>query len=338
MRVMELRDDWGFEHILPGERPDPTPGPGQVVVRMKAASLNYRDFLTIQGGYGSAAGVLPLIPISDGAGEVVAVGDGVTRVKAGERVCPAFFPNWISGPPPAGGFGGALGGPFDGVMQDLMLLDADAVATVPEHMSDMEAATLPCAGLTAWSAIVTQGGIQPGDTVLVQGTGGVSIFALLFAKMHGAEVIATSSSNEKLERVKALGADHLINYRETPEWGKAARALTGGRGVDLVVEVGGAGTLKDSVRATRIGGTIAMIGVLAGARSDFNVPLVVMQNMRLQGVTVGSRDMFEAMTRAMALHKTHPPIDDKIYGFDELRPALESMPNGQHFSKICLQF
>ena len=338
MRVMELRDAWDIDHIFAGERPDPEPGPGQVVVRMKAASLNYRDFLMVQGGYGSRAGKLPLVPISDGTGEVAAVGDGVRRVAVGDRVCPTFFPHWLSGPPAADGFGAALGGPYDGVMQELMLVDEQAVVKVPAHLSDLEAATLPCAGLTAWSAVVTQGNIQPGNTVLVQGTGGVSIFALLFAKMHGAEVIATSSSDDKLARVKALGADHVINYRETPQWGKAAREITGGRGVDLVVEVGGAGTLPESVRATRVGGTIAAIGVLAGASSDFNVALIVMQNMRLQGITVGSRDMFDDMVHAMALHGTRPPVDEKVYGFDDLRPALEAMPKGQHFSKICLQF
>ncbi|HZD26202.1 MAG TPA: NAD(P)-dependent alcohol dehydrogenase, partial [Alphaproteobacteria bacterium] len=267
MRVMEVRESWDLDHVLPGERPEPKAGPGQVVLKMKAATLNYRDFLTVQGGYGSRAGRLPLIPISDGVGEIVEVGEGVARVKPGERVCPAFFQSWRDGRPSAEHFSRALGGPLDGVMQDYMLLDAEGVVPAPAHLSDLEAAALPCAGLTAWSAVVTQGNIQPGDRVLVQGTGGVSIFALLFAKMHGAEVIATSSSDEKLEKVRTLGADHLINYRETPEWGKRARELTGGRGVDLVVEVGGAGTLKESVRATRIDGTIAMIGVLAGART-----------------------------------------------------------------------
>lgn len=338
MKVMEIRDGWGFDHIRVSERPEPRPGPGQVVLRMKAASLNYRDFLLAQGGYGARAGKLPLVPISDGVGVVAAVGDGVTRVAVGDRVCPAFFQSWMSGPPSARHTSRPLGGPLDGVMQEYMLLDAEGVAPVPAHLSDLEAATLPCAGVTAWSAVVAQAAIEPGDTVLVQGTGGVSLFALLFAKMRGAAVIATSSSDEKLERAKALGADHLINYKTTPDWGKAARAVTGGRGVDLVVEVGGAGTLAESVRATRIGGTIALIGVLSGAVSDFNLPFVVMQNMRLQGVTVGSRDMLEAMARAMALHGTRPPVDDRVYGFDELVPALESMPRGDHFGKICLQF
>jgi len=338
MRVLELRDSWGFDHIQPGERPDPQAGPGQVVLEMRAASLNYRDFLAVQGGYGSRGGHLPLIPISDGVGTVVDVGDGVSRVRPGDRVCPNFFQSWLAGPPSAEKFSRPLGGPLDGVMQERMLLDADGVTIAPAHLSDLEAATLPCAGLTAWSAVVEQGNIQPGDVVLVQGTGGVSLYALLFAKMMGAEVIATSSSDAKLERAAALGADHMINYRSQPEWGKAARAITGERGVDLVVEVGGAGTLKESVRATRVGGTLAMIGVLAGPSSDFNVALVVMQNMRLQGVTVGSREMMERMCAAMSLHGTHPPVDEKIYGFTDLRPALEAMPSGGHFGKIALQF
>lgn len=338
MKVIEV-SDWSFDGLRAAERPEPEPGPGEVVLEMKAASLNYRDFLMVQGGYGSVGGGLPLIPISDGVGEVVAVGDGVSRVRVGERVNPTFFQSWIDGPPSAEHFSRPLGGPLDGVMQQRMCLPEAGVVAVPEHLSDAEAASLPCAGLTAWSAVVTQGHLRPGDWVLVQGTGGVSIFALLFAKMHGAQVIATSSSDEKLEKVRALGADHLINYARTPDWGKQALALTGGRGVDLVVEVGGAGTLKESVRAVRVGGTIAMIGVLAGGRSDsFNIGLVVMSNKRLQGVTVGSRAMHEEMCRAMAAHGTPVPVDETVYGFDDLRAALEAMPGGRHFGKIALAF
>ena len=338
MRVMELRDDWGFEHIVAGERADPSPGPGQVLLRMKAASLNYRDYLMVQRGYGRRSGELPLIPISDGVGEVVAVGDGVSRVAVGDRVCPSFSQTRISGPFKEAQWTGILGGPMDGVMQELMLLDADGVSKVPAHLTDLEAATLPCAALTAWSAVVVEGQVKAGDVVLVQGTGGVSLFALQFAKMLGAEVIVTSSSDAKLARARALGADQLINYKTTPEWGKAARALTGGRGVDHVVEVGGAGTLAQSIRATRPSGTISLIGVLSGAATELNLALVVTSNMRLQGITVGSRDGFEDMVRAMDLHQTRPAVDDHVYAFDELRPALESMSSGKHFGKICLSF
>ncbi len=338
MKVIEV-GEWSLDGLRAAERPDPAPGPGEVVLAMKAASLNYRDFLMVQGGYGSVAGNLPIVPISDGVGEVVAVGEGVGRIGVGDRVTPTFFQSWFSGPPSAEGFSKPLGGPLDGVMQQYMRLPETGVVAVPGHLSDGEAASLPCAGLTAWSAVVTQGGLRPGDWVLVQGTGGVSIFALLFAKMHGAKVIATSSSDEKLERVRALGADEVINYVATPEWGKQALALTGDRGVDLVVEVGGAGTLKESVRATRIGGTIALIGVLAGGRSDsFNIGLVVMSNKRLQGVTVGSRSMHEEMCRAIAAHGTRIPVDEAVYGFDDLRAALEAMPGGRHFGKITLAF
>ncbi len=338
MRVMELRDGWGFEHIVDGARDAPKPGPGQVVLRMKAASLNYRDYLMVQRGYGRRSGELPLVPISDGVGEVVAVGDGVGRVAVGDRVCPSFSQTRVSGPFREEQWPGILGGPMDGVMQELMLLDADGVSRVPAHLTDLEAATLPCAALTAWSAVVVEGRVKAGDVVLVQGTGGVSLFALQFAKLHGAAVIATSSSDAKLERARALGADHLINYRSTPEWGKAVRALTDGRGVDHVVEVGGAGTLAQSIRATRASGTISLIGVLSGAASELNLGLVVTSQMRLQGITVGSRDGFEDMVRAIGQHGTRPVVDDRVYAFDELRPALESMSDGRHFGKICLSF
>lgn len=338
MKVMEVAGGWGFDYLRQGERSDPEPGPGEIVIRMKAASINYRDFLMVQGGYGSRAGPLPLIPLSDGVGVVEAVGPGVERVKVGDRVCPTFFQSWLAGPPSAERFSAPLGGPLPGVMQELMLLLAEGVVHAPAHLTDAQAATLNCAGLTAWSAVVTQGDVKPGDAVLVQGTGGVSMFALQFAKLRGAQVIATSSSDAKLAKARALGADWTINYRETPEWGKKARALTDGRGVDLVVEVGGAGTLRESLRATRIGGTIALIGVLSGASSDLNLAHVVMQNIRLQGVTVGSLEMFEEMARAVAAHKLVPAVDERIFPWTALREALEALPMGLHFGKTCLLF
>ncbi len=338
MKVMEVAGGWGFEHLGQGERPEPQPGPGKVVLRMKAASINYRDFLMVQGGYGGRAGPLPLIPLSDGVGGVEAIGPGVTRVKAGDRVCPTFFQSWLSGPPSAEHFSRPLGGPLPGVMQELMLLPAEGVVHAPAHMTDAQAASLNCAGLTAWSAVATQADLKPGEVVLVQGTGGVSMFALQFAKLRGARVIATSSSGLKLEKARKLGADWTINYRETPEWGRRARELTGGRGVDLVVEVGGAGTLRESVRATRTGGTVAMIGVLSGASTEFNLAHVVMQNVRLQGVTVGSREMFEEMARAMSAHAVEPAVDERVFAWTDLREALEAMPLGLHFGKTCLLF
>src|SRR5512132_3081480 len=229
MDVWELREGFGIEHLRKTERPDPVPGPGEVLLAMRAASLNYRDTLAVRGGYGPRY-KLPLIPVSDGVGEVVAVGAGVERVAAGDRVCPIFFQSWLGGPPAPEKLQRALGGDVDGVLARLMCVPADAVVRVPEHLTDEEAAGLPCAGITAWSAVIGQGQVGPADTVLVQGTGGVALFALLFAKAAGARVIITSSDDGKLERARALGADETINYRTTPEWDRTTKRLTGGEG------------------------------------------------------------------------------------------------------------
>jgi NADPH:quinone reductase-like Zn-dependent oxidoreductase len=222
-------------------------------------------------------------------------------------------------------------------MAEFMVLPEQGVASVPAFLSDTEAASLPTAGVTAWSALVTEGGIKPGQVVLVQGTGGVSLFALQFAKLLGAFVIATSSSDEKLDRARSLGADACINYRTTPEWGKRAREIVGGDGVDHIVEVGGQGTLPQSLRAIRSGGTLSMIGVLAGGTMDARLGPVVTRHVRLQGITVGSRDDFEAMARAVAQHQLRPAIDERVFAFDELHPALDYLASGQHFGKICIQ-
>src|ERR1700742_4299943 len=264
------------------ERPDPVPGPGQVAVRMRAASLNYRDLLTVQGKGGAK---LPLIPCSDGAGEIVSVGEGVTRVAVGDRVCPMFFQSWFDGRPSASNRRLALGGTRPGVLQELMVLDAEGVSRIPPHLTFEEAATLPCTALTAWRALFEEVHIRPGDTVLVQGTGGVSIFALQFAKLAGASVIVTSSSDEKLERAKKLGADPTINYRSVPEWGKAAAEWTGG-GVDHVVEVGGKDTFAQSLEAARIGGTILVIGVLSGFSQQIAIPSLFSKNLHVIGLSV----------------------------------------------------
>lgn len=337
MRVIELRDAWEPANLRLAERPDPEPGAGQVVLEMKAASLNYRDYLMVQGGYGTRGGRLPLIPCSDGVGEIVAVGPGVTRVAVGDRVCPGFFQGWLAGEPDKADFETTLGGPLDGVMTERMLLSADGVTKVPAHLTDAEAAAFPCAGLTAWSALVSRGHIAAGDVVLVQGTGGVSLFALQFARMAGATVIATSSKDEKLERLRALGADHVINYRDVPHWSKPVLDITGGRGVDLIVEVGGGDSLEQSLRSVRIGGEISMIGVLGGAKPALNLPLVVMREVRMQGITVGSRERFEAMFRAVETHRMKPVLD-RGFGFEDLRPAFEHMAGGRHFGKIVMAF
>ena len=336
MKVIELRDDWSLDHLVLAERPEPEPGPGEVVLKLKAAALNYRDLIVARRGYGSMTGTLPLIPVSDGVGEVVAVGPGVSRAAVGDRVCPIFHQGWLGGAPVREIFATTLGGPLDGVMAELMVLGEEGVVAVPEHLSDEEAATLPCAAVTAWNALVTAGGVKAGDKVLVQGTGGVALFALQLAKLHGAEVIITSSSDAKLARAAELGADHGLNYRQVPEWGKAVRELSGGAGVDLVIEVGGAETLPQSLRAIRVGGHISVMGVLSGPVASLPIGAFVARNARLQAITVGSRESFEAMLRAIALNRLKPVVD-RVFAFDELRAALDHLASGAHFGKVCIR-
>ena len=273
----------GLDNLKKVERDVPKPGPGEVLLRMSAASLNYRDLMIVTTG-----GMYrpPFIPLSDGCGVVEEVGAGVTRVKAGDRVAPSFFQKWISGRPELALLGSSLGGPHDGCLSQYMVLSEDGVSKVPAFLTDEQVATLPCAGLTAWRGL-REGGFKAGDTVVVQGTGGVSIFALQFAKAGGGTVIVTSSSDEKLERAKALGADHLINYKATPEWAKEVRKITGGRGADHVIEVGGAGTFNQSLQAVRLDGHIAVIGVLAGFTKDVPIAAIFGGNIRITGLSVG---------------------------------------------------
>jgi NADPH:quinone reductase-like Zn-dependent oxidoreductase len=333
---MRIEKEWGPEHIRVAQVPEPVPGKGEVLLKMEAASLNYRDTVMARRGYGRLSGELPLVPLSDGAGRVVAAGEGVTRVKVGDLVCPIFCQGWISGPAREWQRTGTLGGPRDGVMQEFMVLSEEGVVRAPRHFDALQAATLPCAAVTAWNALVPQGHVKAGDVVVVQGTGGVSLFALQFAKVHGAVVIATSSSDAKLERVKAMGADHLINYKTTPDWGRRVRELTGGLGADLVVEV--AGTLDPSVRAVRVNGTLALIGVLAGASAPLGLGPIVTQNIRLQGISTGPRDIFEDMVRAIELHHLVPAVHDTLFAFEEVGQALLDLPKGQHFGKVCSRF
>jgi NADPH:quinone reductase-like Zn-dependent oxidoreductase len=335
MKVWEIQNAYGIENLHMADVAEPKPGPGQIVVNMKSASLNYRDLLTVIG-YGGGF-PLPLIPFSDGAGEVAAIGPGVTRVAVGDKVCPLFFQSWLSGPIKAESRNRPLGGPLPGVLQQHMLLDADGVSKFPAHLSFEEAATLPCAGLTAWRAITIEAPVGPGDTVLVQGTGGVSIFALQFAKARGATVIATSSSDEKLERAKKLGADHVINYKKTEDWGRVAREMTGGRGVDVVVEVGGENTLNQSFDAARVGGSIVVIGVLGGFSSPVMIPVVFGKNLHIHGISVGSREQFDDMAAHIDKWKLQPVVD-KVFPFSAVPDALRLMQAGGHFGKIAIHY
>ena len=278
---------------------------------------------------------MPRVPCSDGVGEVIAVGAEVTRVKIGERVAGTFFARWTGGEMSPEAAKTALGGELDGVLAEYVALDEEGVIAVPQHLTDEEAATLPCAALTAWNALFECGNIKAGDTVLALGTGGVSVFALQLAKLVGARVIITSGSDGKLARAKELGADETINYKTTPDWEKQVLALTHGRGVDLTVEVGGAGTFNKSVKATRRGGAIALIGVLAGA-GEVNLMPVLMNGLRVQGIFVGSREMFQRMNAAIALHRLRPVVD-KVFSFNEARKAYEMMASGAHFGKIALR-
>ncbi len=335
MRVFQIEKDWGMDNLKLSTRSEPKVGPGQVLIKMKSSSLNFRDLLVPERGYGRSTGNLPLIPVSDGVGEVVEIGEGVTRVATGDRVCPTFFQSWISGEPNQERFSRSLGGPLDGTMAEYMCLSEEGVSKAPGHLTDIEAATLPCAGLTAWSALCTCSTIKAGAKILIQGSGGVALFGLAFAKMAGAHVTVISSNDEKIERLKNLGADATINYTETPDWHKASREITEGRGYDHILELGGELTLPKSLACIKVGGTLSMIGVLSGIGMKASLGYVVTRQVRLQGVTVGHRDGFEAMTRAMELHKIKPIID-KEFAFDDLKEALDYLKSGGHFGKICI--
>ncbi len=336
MRQIRItRPDAGIDGLDVVEVEKPMPGPGQVLVRMRAASLNYRDLMTVKGTYGGPPR-RGLVPLSDGAGEVEAVGPGTTLFKAGDRVCPIFCQSWLGGGLTEANTAGALGGTLDGVLSDSVVLHETGLVAIPEHLSFEEAATLPCAAVTAWHSLRHVGDVTAGDTVLVQGTGGVSIFALQFAAMMGARVIGTSSSDEKLERARGLGLDAAINYRTVPEWQDEVLRLTGGLGVDHVVEVGGAGTLARSIRAARVGGSIGIIGVLTG-KSEIDPTAILFRRVGLRGVYVGSREMFEVMNRAIALHGMRPVLDS-TFPFERARDAWRHLEGATHFGKIVIRF
>jgi NADPH:quinone reductase-like Zn-dependent oxidoreductase len=338
MRALEVAEPWGLDSLKVVERPDPTPGHGEVLVRMRAVSLNYRDMLMVNGMYSRAsAGAQVITPFSDGCGVVEAVGPGVTRVAVGDRVATLFFQHWNAGRPTLEKLSSSLGSPIPGAGRELGVFSQEGVSKVPAYLSDQQVATLPCAALTAWRGLFEDADLEPGDTVVLQGTGGVSIFGLQFAKAAGMRTLITSSSDEKLARAEALGADHLVNYKTTPEWSKPVREVTGGVGADLILEVGGGGTIQQSMRAIRIGGHIAIIGVVAGAGDGFNPASLIGNSAKLQGLSVGSREMFEAMCRALDLHKIEPVVD-KVFPWTDAVAAFEAMAAGEHFGKIVLQF
>ena len=334
MKLYEFRETKGIDSLMLTEREAPKAGPGQVLIRVHAVSLNYRDLLIAQGRYMRGL-KLPLIPMSDGAGEVVETGAGVTRVKRGDRVAGIFMQNWLCGEVSATAARGALGGSLDGMLAEYVVLSQEGVVHIPSHLSYEEAAALPCAAVTAWNAL-TSWMWKPGISVLAQGTGGVSIFALQFAKVAGARVIVTSSSDEKLKKAEGLGASALINYSLTPDWDQKAIELTNGVGVDHIVEVGGWGTLARSMNAVRVGGRISLIGLLTGAEGAVNPMPILGKQIQLQGIFVGSRDMFESMNRAIAVHQLRPVID-RVFEFREAREALRYLESGSHFGKVVIR-
>lgn len=333
MRAYEVRATTGLDGlVLNRDRPVPEPGPGQIVMRVRAAALNYRDHGVLRGIYGYTK--FPVIPLSDGAGEVAACGPGVTRFKEGHRIASTFFQTWPGGAMPEDASLNSLGGMIDGVLACFALVNEGGAIHIPAHLTFEEAATLPCAALTAWHAVAETARIKAGETIAILGTGGVSVFALSFAKMHGATVFLTSSSEEKLERGRALGADGLINYRATPEWDAEIRKLNGGAGVDHVIEVGGANTLQRSMQLVRQGGGIYVIGSLAGT-GTIDPRMINRKSIHLHGIHVGSRDMFAAMNRAIVAVGLRPQID-RVFGFEDAGAAYLHQQGGTHFGKIVI--
>jgi NADPH:quinone reductase-like Zn-dependent oxidoreductase len=328
MKAWEVqKGSTGFEGLKQVEKPKPKPGPRQVLVRIRAASLNYRDIAIVRGKY--MGGGLPrdTVPLSDGAGEVEAVGEGVTELAPGDRVVATF----TQGSPPA-----ALGSPLDGTLTEYAVFAPEGLLRIPAHLSFEEAATLPCAGVTAWNALTEGRVLRPGETVLTLGTGGVSIFALQLAKAAGARVIITSTSDVKLERAKALGADDTINYKRHPDWEKQVQELTNGQGADKVVELGGPGTLPHSYQAVGRGGEIELIGVITRPEGDTSPMAIMFKGATLRGIFVGGRPLFEGLNRAVTVNRIKPVID-KVFEFDEAADALRYMKEAKHFGKLVIR-
>lgn len=333
MKAFELHPEDGFDALQLVERPRPALNAGDVRVRVRAVSLNYRDLMVARGSKKRAKRI---VPVSDGAGEVIEVGADVRRLAAGDRVAAAFFPTWLDGPFAEEHHANALGGSLDGMLAEEVVLPERAWVKIPSRYSFEQAATLPCAGVTAWHALFEAAAVEPGDTVLVQGGGGVSTFALQLARFAGAGVIATSSSAEKRARLEQMGALATIDYTADPKWGEAVRAAAGNRGVDLVVEVGGAGTFDQSVAALRYGGHMSLLGILAGTQGPINTYAIFHKNIRIHGVYVGSIAMFERLVRALE-RSTIAPVIDRVFPFDEARAAYEYLASGAHFGKVVIR-
>jgi NADPH:quinone reductase-like Zn-dependent oxidoreductase len=335
MKAYQIIAGEGVDAIELADRPAPTASPDDVLIDVKACSINFRDLGVIRGASGAALKPIGNVPFSDGAGVVSAVGTNVTNYKPGDKVIPAFMPWHLDGPLTAEKQAGSLGGAVDGMLQEQIALPASGVVAMPDHMSFEEASTMPCAAVTAWYAIFVGGSIKPGDTVLLLGTGGVSVFALQFAKMVGARVIITSSDNAKLDRARALGADETINYRENPDWHEAVLELTNGLGADLAVEVGGPGTLNKTLQAVRFSGTISIMGVLTGYSDPVDTVQILRKNIKLQGVYVASVAVMRDMMAAVALNRL-TPIVDKVFPFEQAREAIKFQESGQHFGKVVV--
>ncbi|MCI0605927.1 NAD(P)-dependent alcohol dehydrogenase [bacterium] len=329
MKAIVLREKYSIDGLVLADHPDPQMGPGKVMVRIEACSLNYRDLLIVRG-YGRWRKPLPLVPLSDAAGVVVEIAQGVSRVAVGDRIAATFVPTWLEGDLTEENDGPAIGE----MLVQYRVLPEEVLVRVPGHLSDVEAATLPCAAVTAWNALNGEGGPKTGDTVVVLGSGGVSLFALQFALLMGAHVIAISPSEAKHERLRALGAQHVIDPKLTASWSEVVRELTAGRGADYVVDV--VGKLADSVRAVRLGGTIGVIGMLDGFLTQINPAAIMEKNARLRGLQVGSREMFDTMNRALSLQRIHPVIDH-VYSLADARDAYRRLEDRDHFGKICIR-
>ena len=338
MKSLQFDAPWGLESLRVADVPDPEPSPGEVLIRMRAISLNYRDLMMITGAIRGKSDVeAPLVPFSDGCGIVEKIGEGVVRFAVGDRVCPIFFQDWIDGPPTAPKLATPLVHPISGVGRELAVYPQHGLVKVPDILTDAEAASLPCAGVTAWQGLFANINLLPGSTVLLIGTGGVSILGLQFAAAAGCQTIILSSSDDKLARAAAMGATHGINYRQHPEWAREVRRLTHGKGVDLVLEVGGNGTLRKSLRSLRVGGHLALIGLLDSGASDFDTASLLGSQASIKVISVGSREHFEQMNVLIEMAGIRPVID-RAFPWTQAADALAYLKSGQHFGKVVLEF